>query len=127
MPIYEYECGSCGVHEVMQRITEDPLTVCETCGSPVRRLLSRGSFALKGGGWYKDLYASAGAKPAEGGTASTDANTTPASSTDSGGASAGSGAAPTPAPTGGPAKAEKAEAASSPASSAPAKSDTKAA
>ena len=60
MPIYEYECGKCGRFEVMQRITEDALTVCESCGQPVRRLISETSFALKGGGWYKDLYSSKG-------------------------------------------------------------------
>ncbi|HCF57031.1 MAG TPA: FmdB family transcriptional regulator [Myxococcales bacterium] len=58
MPIYEYECNKCGRYEVMQRITEDALTVCKTCGQPVRRLISETSFALKGGGWYKDLYSS---------------------------------------------------------------------
>ncbi|MGI5861218.1 MAG: FmdB family zinc ribbon protein [Myxococcales bacterium] len=58
MPIYEYECKKCGRYEVTQRITEDALTACKTCGQPVRRLISETSFALKGGGWYKDLYSS---------------------------------------------------------------------
>jgi putative FmdB family regulatory protein len=58
MPIYEYECKSCGRFEVMQKITEEPLQTCETCGSEVRRLVSLSSFALVGGGWYKDLYSS---------------------------------------------------------------------
>lgn len=59
MPIYEYECPKCGTFEASQRITEAPLTACETCASPVRRVLSSSTFALKGGGWYKDLYSSA--------------------------------------------------------------------
>ncbi len=58
MPIYEYECKSCGRFEVMQKITEEPLQTCETCGSEVHRLVSLSSFALVGGGWYKDLYSS---------------------------------------------------------------------
>jgi putative FmdB family regulatory protein len=58
MPIYEYECEACGRYEVMQRITEDALKTCEKCGKPVRRLVSETSFALKGSGWYKDLYSS---------------------------------------------------------------------
>jgi len=58
MPIYEYECGSCGKFEVLQKITEEPLKDCQTCGKPVHRLVSLSSFALVGGGWYKDLYSS---------------------------------------------------------------------
>lgn len=58
MPIYEYECKSCGRFEVMQRITEEPLKTCEKCGSDIRKLVSLSSFALVGGGWYKDLYGS---------------------------------------------------------------------
>jgi putative FmdB family regulatory protein len=57
MPTYEYECPSCGTHDVEQRITAAALTVCEKCGGPVRRLISRSSFALRGGGWYADGYA----------------------------------------------------------------------
>lgn len=75
MPIYEYECPSCGKFEAMQKITADPLTVCETCGKPVRKLMSLSSFALKGSGWYVTDYArkdtgggkSRSRRPAEGG------------------------------------------------------------
>ena len=59
MPIYEYECTSCcNVIEVFQRMTEDPLTVCPDCSGPVKKLVSRSSFQLKGGGWYSDGYCS---------------------------------------------------------------------
>lgn len=59
MPIYEYECDKCGPFEVMQKISEAPRTECEKCHGPVHRLVSHHtSFQLKGGGWYKDLYAS---------------------------------------------------------------------
>jgi putative FmdB family regulatory protein len=57
MPIYEYECPTCGRFEAMQKITAEPLTVCETCGKPVRKLVSLSSFALKGSGWYVTDYA----------------------------------------------------------------------
>ena len=58
MPIYEYQCQQCGeVSEVMQRITEDPLTTCESCGGPIKRLISNTSFVLKGTGWYATDYA----------------------------------------------------------------------
>jgi len=64
MPIYEYGCGKCGHEfEAEQRITDAPLKTCPACRSrKVRRLISRTSFVLKGGGWYSDLYASPGGK-----------------------------------------------------------------
>lgn len=59
MPIYEYHCTACGKHfEILQKITEEPLATCPACGKQVRRLISQTSFTLKGGGWYKDGYAS---------------------------------------------------------------------
>ncbi len=58
MPIYEYECPACGKFEKEQRITAPALETCETCGKPVRKLISATSFALKGSGWYADGYGS---------------------------------------------------------------------
>jgi putative FmdB family regulatory protein len=57
MPIYEYKCPKCGVFEAMQRITEPSLKKCPTCKSKVERQMSRGSFVLKGSGWYATDYA----------------------------------------------------------------------
>jgi putative FmdB family regulatory protein len=57
MPIYEYKCPKCGVFEAMQRITEPSLKKCPTCKSKVARQMSRGSFVLKGSGWYATDYA----------------------------------------------------------------------
>jgi len=60
MPVYEYLCSACG-HEFEreQRISEDPIKKCPKCGrQKAKRLISRTSFVLKGGGWYGDLYAS---------------------------------------------------------------------
>jgi putative FmdB family regulatory protein len=65
MPTYEYSCTSCGTFDVEQRITEPALATCDKCGGPVQRLISRSSFALRGGGWYADGYASGGKKAAE--------------------------------------------------------------
>jgi len=55
MPIYEYQCQSCG-HDIekLQRINDDPLTDCPDCGEPeLRRLVSAAGFRLKGAGWYE--------------------------------------------------------------------------
>jgi putative FmdB family regulatory protein len=62
MPFYEYACEKCeSEFEIEQRITEDPLKSCPRCRSRrIKRLISRTSFALKGGGWYADGYATNG-------------------------------------------------------------------
>ncbi len=64
MPIYEYECAKCQAEfEVEQRISDDPIKMCPKCRSKrVKRLISKTSFVLKGGGWYSDLYSSSGGK-----------------------------------------------------------------
>ena len=56
MPIYEYQCSKCGVFEVTQRITEDPLKKCPSCRAKVIKLISNTSFQLKGTGWYVTDY-----------------------------------------------------------------------
>jgi putative FmdB family regulatory protein len=61
MPIYEYTCKKCGDFEVTQRITEDPLKKCPTCGAKVSKLISRAAFHLKGSGWYMTDYGKNGA------------------------------------------------------------------
>lgn len=61
MPIYEYECLSCDkIVEVMQGISEEPLSVCPSCSGKMRKLVSRSAFHLKGGGWYADGYSNGG-------------------------------------------------------------------
>ena len=54
MPIYEYECGSCGHRfETIQKMSDPVLTDCPTCGkSELKKLLSAAGFQLKGTGWY---------------------------------------------------------------------------
>ena len=60
MPVYEYECKACGRDfEYQQRMTDPEKTTCEACGGALERLISRTTFALKGAGWYKDLYSKA--------------------------------------------------------------------
>lgn len=58
MPIYEYECGTCGrVHEVLQKISDKPLTKCPDCTGLLHKRISQCSFHLKGTGWYVTDYA----------------------------------------------------------------------
>lgn len=61
MPIYEYHCHGCQKsHEIIQKFSDAPLTICPACGGRLEKLLSLSGFQLKGGGWYKDGYASSG-------------------------------------------------------------------
>ncbi len=58
MPIYEYMCRECGHRfEKLQSISEEPVRTCPQCGGPVKKLISRTSFILKGTGWYATDYA----------------------------------------------------------------------
>ena len=54
MPIYEYQCGSCGHRlEAFQKMTETPLLDCPKCQKPrLQKLVSAAGFQLKGTGWY---------------------------------------------------------------------------
>jgi len=55
MPIYEYQCKSCGHEmEAFQKMTDDPLKECPACGDlELNKLISAAGFRLKGGGWYE--------------------------------------------------------------------------
>lgn len=55
MPIYEFECLSCGQRfDRLQKMSDPDPTDCPSCGAPqVKRALTAASFRLKGGGWYE--------------------------------------------------------------------------
>ena len=100
MPTYEYECSKCPrVFEVRQRITEAPLTTCDVCGGPVRRLLSAAPFILKGEGWYVTDYPSEARKKAtKAESPSSDSSAVPASTSEK---SSTSASPPPSSPSGG--------------------------
>ena len=109
MPIYAYKCASCGfAKDVLQKISEAPLTVCPSCGeSALREWLPSAGFQRKGSGWYvtdfrdggKGASAGAGTSAAADGAVKSDApapapapaaSPAPASGGSSGSGSAGS-------------------------------------
>ena len=56
MPIYEYLCKKCNISiERLQR-ERDAAPDCPLCEAEMKKLVSRTSFVLKGGGWFKDSY-----------------------------------------------------------------------
>ena len=60
MPFYEYECQACKFYtEVMQKISDAPLSRCPSCGKRrLKKLVSAPVFRLKGGGWYETDFKS---------------------------------------------------------------------
>jgi putative FmdB family regulatory protein len=56
MPIYEYRCERGHTFEVMQRMTDDPLTVCDEHGTPVQRVFHPVAVHFKGSGFYNTDY-----------------------------------------------------------------------
>jgi putative FmdB family regulatory protein len=59
MPIYEYRCENGHLFEVMQRITDDPVTSCSECGAPVQRVFHPVAVHFKGSGFYNTDYGTA--------------------------------------------------------------------
>ena len=57
MPIYEYRCLGCGSHvEKMQKVSDEPLKMCEKCGGALEKQISLSGFQFKGAGWYVTDY-----------------------------------------------------------------------
>src|SRR5690348_10035210 len=66
MPTYEYRCKTCNGHfDVWQKMTDDPLTTCPTCGGPIRRVLFAAGIVFKGGGFYSTDHRAGEAPAAE--------------------------------------------------------------
>ena len=111
MPIYEYKCNKCGVFEAMQGIKEPALKKCPTCKSKVERQMARGSFILKGSGWYATDYAkkstpttdtdstSSTEKPATNGTTASSSDSASKPATDSKPATESKSSSPEPKPS----------------------------
>jgi putative FmdB family regulatory protein len=59
MPIYEYRCENGHLIEVMQKITDDPVTVCEECGAAMARVFHPVAVHFKGKGFYNTDYGTA--------------------------------------------------------------------
>ena len=56
MPIYEYRCENGHTFEVMQRMTDDPVSTCSTCEAPVQRVFHPVAVHFKGKGFYNTDY-----------------------------------------------------------------------
>lgn len=104
MPIYAYKCESCGhAKDVLQKMSDDPLTVCPSCGqASFKKQLTAAGFQLKGSGWYVTDFRE-GNKPAA--TPAADSGSTAAPAKPAGEAAAAPAPAPAAAPAAAPAPA----------------------
>lgn len=72
MPIYEYKCENGHVFDVIQKMSDEPLTKCQECGAPAARVLHPVAVHFKGSGFYNTDYgkkkggAGAGSSSSEG-------------------------------------------------------------
>jgi putative FmdB family regulatory protein len=84
MPIYEYRCERGHTFEVMQRMTDNPVVTCETCGRPVERVFHPVAVHFKGKGFYNTDY---GTRRRQRETAAAEGSSSDGSSSTSGGES----------------------------------------
>src|SRR5947209_15816524 len=56
MPIYEYRCEQGHTFEVLQRMSDDPLSICQSCEAPVARVFHPVAVHFKGSGFYNTDY-----------------------------------------------------------------------
>src|SRR5215208_162883 len=98
MPIYEYRCERGHTFEVIQRMTDDPLVLCEEHGTPVQRVFHPVAVHFKGSGFYNTDYGKkktgAASEGKSEGSSSDSSAKSDAGSSDSGSSSKDKGAKP---------------------------------
>ncbi len=71
MPTYEYACTGCGQHlEVVQSMSDAPLTACAVCGGRLRKVFAPIGIVFKGSGFYRTDSRARSAAPAGDGSRS---------------------------------------------------------
>jgi putative FmdB family regulatory protein len=100
VPIYEFVCEKCGrIVERLQKVSDPPPEACPECGGKMAKIMSRNSFQLKGGGWYKDLYSSSSKSDSGTSKPSSDASPAATPSPSTGGSPPSHAPSSTPAPS----------------------------
>jgi putative FmdB family regulatory protein len=95
VPIYEYKCENGHVFDVMQKMSEEPLTECVECGAPAVRVLTAPAVHFKGSGFYNTDYGKrkgggSNGGSSEGSSSSDSSSSSSSSSSDSGSSSSSS-------------------------------------
>jgi putative FmdB family regulatory protein len=69
MPIYEYKCANGHVFDVIQKMSDEPLSECQECGAPAERVLHPVAIHFKGSGFHNTDYGKKKAMPSGNGAA----------------------------------------------------------
>ena len=92
MPIYEYQCLTCGKKsELLQRMSDPPMAACPECGGEVKKLISSPAVQFKGSGWYVTDYGSKKGAPSGGGKSEAGGKSEGSGKSDGGGKAEGGG------------------------------------
>jgi putative FmdB family regulatory protein len=83
MPLYEYRCENGHTFEVMQRMSDDPITACEECGAPCQRVFHPVAVHFKGSGFYTTDYGRKKSGAASDSSSSSDSKSSDSKSSDS--------------------------------------------
>jgi putative FmdB family regulatory protein len=83
MPIYEYRCDKGHTFEVMQRMSDDPVTSCNTCEAPVQRVFHPVAVHFKGSGFYTTDYGKKRTGGSSGDSSSSEKSSSDSSKSDS--------------------------------------------
>jgi putative FmdB family regulatory protein len=84
MPIYEYKCANGHVFDVIQRMSDEPLSECQECGAPAERVLHPVAIHFKGSGFHNTDYGrKKGAAASEGAKESSDSKGSDSKSSES--------------------------------------------
>lgn len=71
MPTYAYACKECGhTFEQHQSFSDHALTVCPSCGGPLRKVFNSVGVTFKGSGFYRTDSRSASSSGSSGGASS---------------------------------------------------------
>ena len=98
VPTYQYQCNDCGeAIEVVQKFSDDSLTVCPSCDGSLRKLYNAVGIVFKGSGFYRND--SRGTSSSSTASSSDSSNSSSSSSSGSSSGSASSAGSSTPAPT----------------------------
>jgi putative FmdB family regulatory protein len=99
VPIYEYRCEKCGASfEIMQKMSDDPLEICEECGGTLRKVMHPVAIHFKGSGFYTTDYGKGSGRPIGSRESSADSGESVEKSTAASGESASSGESATDKP-----------------------------
>jgi putative FmdB family regulatory protein len=90
VPIYEYKCDNGHVFDVMQKMSEEPLTECVECGAPAHRVLTAPAVHFKGSGFYNTDYGKRKGGGSNGGSSDSSSSDSKSSSSDSSSSSSSS-------------------------------------